>query len=45
MRACLLAASAVVLYTRTTRNVYVVSNRWVVYPSLGVRNTFDPTHP
>jgi hypothetical protein len=32
-------------YTRTTRNVYAVSNRWVVYPSVGVRYTFDPTHP
>ena len=31
-------------YTRTTRNVYAVSNRWVVYPSVGVRYTFDPTH-
>ena len=32
-------------YTRTTRNVYAVSNRWVVYPSVGVRYTFDPTRP
>jgi hypothetical protein len=32
-------------YTRTTRNVYAVSNRWVVYPSVGVRYTFDPAHP
>ena len=32
-------------YIRTTRNVYAVSNRWVVYPSVGVRYTFDPTHP
>jgi len=32
-------------YTRTTRNVYAVSNRWVVYPSFGVRYTFDPVHP
>lgn len=27
-------------YIRTTRNVYVISNRWVVYPSLGVRYSF-----
>jgi hypothetical protein len=32
-------------YTRTTRNVYAVSNRWVAYPSVGVRYTFDPTQP
>jgi len=32
-------------YIRTTRNVYAVSNRWVVYPSVGVRYAFDPTHP
>ena len=32
-------------YTRTTRNVYAVSNRWVMYPSVGVRYTFDPAHP
>ena len=32
-------------YTRTTRNVYAVSNRWVVYPSFGVRYAFDPVHP
>lgn len=24
-------------YVRTTRNVYALSNRWVVYPSVGVR--------
>lgn len=24
-------------YVRTTRNVYALSNRWVIYPSLGVR--------
>ncbi len=27
-------------YTRTTRNVYALSNRWVVYPSFGVRYAF-----
>jgi hypothetical protein len=32
-------------YTRTTRNVYAISNRWVVYPSVGVRYTFDPMRP
>jgi hypothetical protein len=28
------------VYIRTTRNVYVMSNRWIVYPSLGVRYSF-----
>ena len=27
-------------YVRTTRNVYAVSNRWVVFPSVGVRYAF-----
>ena len=27
-------------YVRTTRNVYAVSDRWVVYPSVGVRYAF-----
>jgi hypothetical protein len=27
-------------YIRTTRNVYALSNRWVVYPSFGVRYAF-----
>lgn len=27
-------------YIRTTRNVYVISNRWLVYPSFGVRYAF-----
>lgn len=27
-------------YIRTTRNVYALSNRWVVYPSVGVRYAF-----
>src|SRR5579871_3322958 len=27
-------------YIRTTRNVYALSNRWVVYPSFGVRYSF-----
>ena len=27
-------------YVRTTRNVYAVSDRWVVYPSVGVRYSF-----
>lgn len=27
-------------YVRTTRNVYAVSNRWVIYPSVGVRYSF-----
>ncbi|HEV2272278.1 MAG TPA: hypothetical protein VGR92_22710 [Steroidobacteraceae bacterium] len=27
-------------YTRTTRNVYALSNRWVVYPSFGVKYSF-----
>jgi hypothetical protein len=27
-------------YVRTTRNVYALSNRWVVYPSFGVRYAF-----
>ena len=27
-------------YVRTTRNVYVLSNRWVVYPSFGVKYEF-----
>ena len=27
-------------YIRTTRNVYSLSNRWVVYPSFGVRYAF-----
>lgn len=27
-------------YIRTTRNVYTLSNRWVVYPSFGVRYAF-----
>jgi hypothetical protein len=27
-------------YVRTTRNVYGVSNRWLVYPSIGVRYAF-----
>lgn len=27
-------------YIRTTRNVYALSNRWVVYPSVGVRYSF-----
>jgi Domain of unknown function (DUF5020) len=27
-------------YIRTTRNVYALSNRWVVYPSIGVRYGF-----
>lgn len=27
-------------YVRTTRNVYALSNRWVVYPSVGVRYSF-----
>lgn len=27
-------------YTRTTRNVYAISNRWVVFPSFGVRFAF-----
>jgi len=27
-------------YVRTTRNVYAISNRWVVYPSIGVRYAF-----
>jgi hypothetical protein len=27
-------------YIRTTRNVYALSNRWLVYPSLGVRYSF-----
>jgi hypothetical protein len=27
-------------YIRTTRNVYSLSNRWVVYPSVGVRYSF-----
>ena len=29
-------------YVRTTRNVYAVSNRWLVYPSVGVRYAFTP---
>ena len=27
-------------YVRTTRNVYALSNRWVVYPSLGLKYQF-----
>lgn len=27
-------------YVRTTRNVYALSNRWVVYPSFGVKYSF-----
>jgi hypothetical protein len=27
-------------YTRTTRNVYAVNDRWVVYPSVGLRYSF-----
>lgn len=27
-------------YFRTTRNVYALSNRWIVYPSFGVRYAF-----
>lgn len=27
-------------YVRTTRNVYTLSSRWVVYPSVGVRYSF-----
>lgn len=27
-------------YVRTTRNVYALSNRWVIYPSLGVKYEF-----
>jgi len=27
-------------YVRTTRNVYALSDRWVVYPSVGVRYSF-----
>ena len=27
-------------YTRTTRNVYALSNRWVIYPSFGVKYSF-----
>lgn len=27
-------------YIRTTRNVYVLSNRWLVYPSIGLRYAF-----
>lgn len=27
-------------YIRTTRNVYSLSNRWVIYPSVGVRYSF-----
>jgi hypothetical protein len=27
-------------YVRTTRNVYALSNRWVVYPSVGLRYSF-----
>ncbi len=27
-------------YIRTTRNVYALSNRWIVYPSFGVRYAF-----
>lgn len=27
-------------YVRTTRNVYALSNKWVVYPSIGVRYAF-----
>jgi hypothetical protein len=27
-------------YVRTTRNVYVISNHWLVYPSIGVRYAF-----
>ena len=30
-------------YVRTTRNVYAISNRWLVYPSVGVRYSLDPT--
>jgi len=29
-------------YVRTTRNVYNVSNRWLLYPSIGVRYAFTP---
>ena len=27
-------------YVRTTRNVYALSNRWVIYPSFGVKYSF-----
>jgi hypothetical protein len=27
-------------YVRTTRNVYALSNRWLLYPSLGIRYAF-----
>ena len=27
-------------YIRTTRNVYALSNRWLIYPSVGVRYSF-----
>jgi hypothetical protein len=27
-------------YTRTTRNVYAISNRWLVFPSFGIRYSF-----
>lgn len=27
-------------YVRTTRNVYALSNRWVVYPSFGIKYSF-----